>query len=101
MQLSVGLQCKDDQLVSLEHIQDPLEKIIGKFKQLPIIIAIMKHKPNKSNFSFSGVAKRSIESLIKTLDSSKAIQKENKPTMIIKENMDIMSNIFHDNINVF
>ena len=47
------------------------------------------------------MAKRSIESLIKTLDSSKAIQKENIPTMIIKENMDIMSNIFHDNINVF
>ena len=99
MQLSVGLQCKDDQLVSLEHIQDPLGKITEKFKQLPSIIAIMKHKPNKSNFSFSGVAKRSIESLIKTLNSSKAIQKENIPTMIIKENMDIMSNIFHDNIN--
>ena len=76
MQLSVGLQCKDDQLVSLEHIQDPLGKIIEKFKQLPSIIAIMKHKPNKSNFSFSGVAKRSIESLIKTLDSQKPFKKK-------------------------
>ena len=59
----------------------------------------MKHKPNKSKFSFSGVAKQSIESLIKTLDSSKTIQKDNIPTKIIKENMDIMSNIFHDNIS--
>ena len=59
----------------------------------------MKHKPNKSNFSFSGVAKQSIESLIKTLDSSKTIQKDNIPTKIIKENMDIMSNIFHEDIN--
>ena len=45
------------------------------------------------------MAKQSIESLIKTLDSSKTIQKDSIPTKIIKENMDIMSNIFHDNIN--
>ena len=45
------------------------------------------------------MAKQSIESLIKTLDSSKTIQKDNIPTKIIKENMDIMSNIFHDNIS--
>ena len=68
---SLGLQCKDDLLASVEHIQDPLEKIIEKFKQHPSVIAIMKHKPNKSNFSFSGVAKQSIQTLIKTLDSSK------------------------------
>ena len=61
----------------------------------------MKQKPDKPNFSFRGMAKQSIESLIKTLDSSKTIQKDNIPTKIIKENMDIMSNIFHDNINVF
>ena len=36
----------------------------------------MKQKPDKPNFSFSGMAKQSIESLIKTLDSSKTIQKE-------------------------
>ena len=43
--------------------------------------------------------KKSIESLVKIVDSSKTIQKDNIPTKIIKENMDIMSNIFHDNIN--
>ena len=42
----------------------------------------MRHKPNKPNFLFSGVAKQSIESLIKTLDSSKTIQKDNTPTKI-------------------
>ena len=83
----------------MEHILDPLEKIIEKFKQHPSIIATVKHKPNEPNFSFSGVVKQSIESLIKTLDSSKTVQKDNIPTKIIKENMDIMSNIFHDNIN--
>ena len=83
----------------MEHIQDPLGKIIEKFKQHPSIIAIMKYRPNKSNFSFSRVAKRSIESLIKNLDSSKTIQKDNIPTKIIKENIDIMSNIFHEDIN--
>ena len=83
----------------MEHILDPLEKIIEKFKQHPSIIATVKHKPNEPNFSFSGVVKQSIESLIKTLDSSKTVQKDNIPTKIIKENMDIMSNIFHDNVN--
>ena len=75
------------------------KKNIKKFKQHPSIIAIIKHKPNKPNFSFSGVAKQSIESLIKTLNSSKTIQKDNIPTEIIAENMDIMSNIFYDNID--
>ena len=98
---SLGLQCKDDLLANVEHIHDPLEEIIEKFKQHLSIIAIMKYKPNKFSFSFSRVAKQSIESLIITLDSSKTIQKDNIPTKIIKENMDIMLNIFNDNINKF
>ena len=61
----------------------------------------MKYKPNEPNFLFSRVVKKSIESLVKIVDSSKTIQKDNIPTKIIKENMDIMSNIFHDNINNF
>ena len=93
------MQCKDDLLVVVEHIQDPLEKLIEKFKLYPRIITIVKHKPNKPNFLLIGVAKQSIEYLIKTLDSSKSIQKDNIPTEIIKENMDIMWNISHDNIN--
>ena len=47
----------------------------------------------------SGLAKQSIESQIKTLDFSKSIRKENAAIKTIKEKMDIMSNIFHDNIN--
>ena len=82
----------------MEHIQDLLEKITEKFKQHPSMIAIMKHKPNKSNFSFTGVAKQSIESLIKTR-FFKNHSKREYTNKIIKENMDIMSNIFHDNIN--
>ena len=82
----------------MEHIQDLLEKITEKFKQHPSMIAIMKHKPNKSNFSFTGVAKQSIESLIKTR-FFKNHSKREYTNKIIKENMDIMSNIFHDNIS--
>ena len=55
---SLGLQCKDDLLVSVEHIQDA--KIIEQFKQHPSTIAIMKHKPNSI-----AIMKQSIESLIK------------------------------------
>ena len=93
------MQCKDELLVNVEYIQNPLEKIIEKFKQEPSIIGIMKHKPNRSNFLLSAVLKQIIESLIKTFDSSKTIQKDNIPTKMIKENMDIMSNIFRDDIN--
>ena len=42
---SLGLQCKDDLIASVENMQDHLEKIIEKFKQHPSIIAIMKYKP--------------------------------------------------------
>ena len=59
----------------------------------------MKYKPNEPNFLFSRVVKKSIESLVKIVDSSKTIQQDNIPTKIIEENMDIMSNIFHQNTN--
>ena len=96
---SLGLQCKDDLLVSVEHIQDSLEKIIEKLEQHQSIIAIIKHRLTKPNFWFSGVAQQSIEYLIKTLVSSKTIKKDNIRTKMIKENIDIMRNIFHDNVN--
>ena len=81
------------------NIQGPLRKIIKNFKQHPSIIVTVKYKPNEPNFLFSRVVKKSIESLVKIVDSSKTIQKDNIPTKIIEENMDIMSNIFHQNTN--
>ena len=75
------------------------KKSLKNSNRHPSVIAIIKHKPDKSKFSLSEVVKQSIEYLIKTLDFSKAIQKYNIPTKIIKENMDIISNIFYDNIN--
>ena len=93
------MQWKDDLLASVKHIQNSLEKTIEKFKQLPSIFAIMKHKLNISNFWLSRVAKQSTESLNKTLDSSKTIQKDNIATKIIKETW-ILSQIYFMTISI-
>ena len=96
---SLGIKRYEDLSVPVEHLQDPIERIIEKFKLHPSIIEINKHNHSKPKFSFSAMTKKDIASLIKSLDSKKAIQKDNVPTKIIKENRDLMSDIFLNSIN--
>ena len=51
------------------------------------------------NFSFTSVSLKDVNSLLRKLDPSKACQKENVPTSILKGNSDIFSDIISKDIN--
>ena len=65
---------------------DPLEKIIEKYKNHPSITCINKHMTNSElSFTFQPVTKNQISNLIKFLNDKKAIQSTDIPTKLIKK----------------
>ena len=79
---------------------DPLEKIIDKYKNHPSIICINKHMTNSElSFTFQPVTKNQISNLIKLLNDSKAVQLTDIPTKLIKEFCDFFSEFIYKSIN--
>ena len=67
-----------------ENIKDPVFKAILKYKNHPSILAIQKYSKNKT-FHFKEVNFGEVEKEILKLDKTKASQKTDIPTRIIKE----------------
>ena len=63
-----------------------------KYKNHPSILAIQKNSKNKT-FHFEEVKSGKVEKEILKLDKTKASQKTNIPTRIIKENIDIFADL--------
>ena len=63
---------------------DPLEKIIDKYKNHPSITCINRHMTNSElSFTFQPVTKNQISNLIKLLNDKKAVQSTDIPTKLI------------------
>ena len=71
-----------------ENIKDPVFKAILKYKNHPSILAIQKYSKNKT-FHFKEVNFGEVEKEILKLDKTKASQKNDIPTRIIKKNINI------------
>ena len=69
-----------------KNIKDLVFKAILKYKNHPSILAIQKYNKNKI-FYFEEVSFGKVEKKILKLDRTKASQKTNIPTKIIKENI--------------
>ena len=67
-----------------KNIKDPVSKAILKYKNHPSILAIQKYSKNKT-FHFKEVNFGEVEKEILKLDKTKASQKTDIPTRIIKE----------------
>ena len=83
---------------SQEH-DDPIANAITNFEQYPSILKIKENRNVCSPFSFEPV---SLDEIIKetlNLDASKATQKSDIPTKIIKQNQDIFSEFIFENVN--
>ena len=79
---------------------DPLEKIIDKYKNHPSTTCIDKHMKNSElSFTFQPVTKNQISNLIKLLNDSKAVQLTDIPTKLIKEFCDFFSEFIYKSIN--
>ena len=80
------------------NIKDPVSKAILKYKNHPSILAIQKYSKNKT-FHFKEVNFGEVEKEILKLGKTKASQKTDIPTRIIKENIDIFADFLCTSIN--
>ena len=77
--------------------EDPLENLITKHKNHPSIRAILDKSP--TSFSLKTFSKKDIEKEILNLNVVKASQDSDIPTIIIKKDSDIFSNILFKEFN--
>ena len=78
-------------------IRDPVLKAIVRYKDYPSIKAI--ERVPKSTDWISNVEKKEIFQEIVCLDASKVCQDTDIPTKIIKDNIDIFTDLLHPSIN--
>ena len=79
---------------------DPLKKIIDKYKNHSSITCINKDMTNSElSFTFQPVKKNQISNLIKLLNDKKAVQSTDIPTKLIKEFCDFFSEFIYKSIN--
>ena len=81
-----------------ENSKDPVFKATLKYKNHPSILAIQKYSKNKTSH-FEKVNFGEVEKEILKLGKTKASQKTDIPTRIIKENIDIFANFLCASIN--
>ena len=88
---------------NLENVEDPIIKLILKYRDYPSILAIGELSKEKSDnpFLFTRIDKEEILKEILNLDTSKACQDTDIPKKILKENADIFADFLHTSFNGF
>ena len=97
---SMGITNNHIFLSNTNTSNDPLDKIINKYKNHTSITCIDKHMTNSElSFTFQPVTKNQISNLIKHLNDKKAVQSTDIPTKLIKEFCDFFSEFIYKSIN--
>ena len=97
---SMGITNNHIFLSNTNTSDDPLDKIIDKYKNHPSITCINKHMTNfELSFTFQPVTKNQISNLIKHLNDKKAVQSTDIPTKLIKELCNFFSEFIYKSIN--
>ena len=100
MEPSMGITNNHIFLSNTNTSDDPLDKIIDKYKNHPSITCINKHMTNSElSFTFQPVTKNQISNLIKLLNDKKAVQSTDIPTKLIKELCNFFSEFIYKSIN--
>ena len=94
MNISLGQEL----LSEADHIEDPVLRIIERFKKHPSVFAIFENHKD-SAFSFRQVSLDEITKEIKRIDAKKLCQDTDIPTEVIKNNSDIFADFFFLNLN--
>ena len=82
-----------------ENINDPLLKVIVRYRNPSSIVAIKKFCNSKFHFSFKNVPKEEIFKELNNLNINKATENTDISTKIIKENFDIFGDFIFSNLN--
>ena len=85
--------------VKFAHISDPIVKCIIRYENHPSIIKIQEASCCEQTFSFSRITQSAVVKEISTLCDSTACSKDNIPSKIIKENIDLFSVKLSNDIN--
>ena len=96
--IELNLVIDNEFLVNVDHIGDPVQKAIGKYKNHPSVKAISE-KYDKNTFNFRYVSLDEIKKEIKNLNTKKACQDTDIPTKIVQENSDIFAGFIFQNLN--
>ena len=83
-----------DPSVEIDHIEDPILRIIEQYKNHPSIVALTEKKLNKQ-FSFEYIPKSDVKKEILNLNVTKATQDSDISTKIIKMNADIFAEVLY------
>ena len=94
MNMSLGLGLLNE----VDNIEDPVLRIIEKFKKHPSLVAIFENYKD-STFHFRHVSLDEITKELNRLDEKKACQKSNFVTKVNKNNSDIFADFFSFNLN--
>ena len=84
--------------VEIDHIEDPILRIIEQYKNHPSAVTINEKKLNKQ-FSFEYIPKSDIKKEILNLGVSKVSQDSDIPIKIIKVNADIFAEVLYNVFN--
>ena len=97
---SMGITNNHIFLSNTNTSDDPLDKIIDKYKNNFSITCINKHMTDSELASTSQhVTKNQISNLIKHLNGKKVVQSTNIPTKLMKEFCDFFSDFIYKSIN--
>ena len=89
---SNGYKCRD-----LSE-QDPILKILGKYKDHPSI-KLIKAKSNSQFYKFSQIDIEEVKKSFQNLDPKKATQKDDIKTNLLKKNVDLFAKYTCDDIS--
>ena len=95
--LKISRYTNEEPIVS--NINDPTLKAILKYRNHPSITAIQNKCKIKDSFNFVEVDQQQIEKEILKLDANKASQSSDIPIKIVKENIDVFSDILCSSFN--
>ena len=99
------IKVKEDLLCDVSEINDPVESAIQKYKNPPTIQVIKETFDSNKTFSFDLVSSDTFFKEILSLDTKKATHSIDKPTKIVKENVNLfpifVSNPFNESVLSF
>ena len=94
----LNLVVDNEFLVNIDHIRDPVQKAIEKYKNHPNVKAISE-KCDKNTFSFRYVSLDEIKKEIINLNTNKLCQDIDISTKTVQENSDIFAEFIFQKLN--
>ena len=82
-----------------KHVEDPVLIAIEKYKTHPSILKIKETCVDESQFSFTFISLQDMQKHIMDNKSSKSCSIDSIPSVILKENLDMVSLILYNNFN--